>query len=207
VDKVNGGAVLNAVRTRRDVLVLGASAGGLQAVSGLLNRIPPDLAIIKVLVLHRSPYGPNALSEVLTRLSGHRIEEPRDGATITTDRVYLAPRDMHLTMTPDRLKLNRGVKEHSTRPAVDPLFRSAAIAFGPRVVGILLSGAGDDGVIGLLRIKAAGGMALVQTPSEAEHAWMPTNALRFDRVDAALEIGRLGPVVTALARGDAVPPV
>src|SRR4051812_25213413 len=135
----NGGKVLNAARERRDVLVLGASAGGLQAVSGLLRRIPPDLAMIKVLVLHRSPYGPNTLPEVLMRLSGHRVEEPQDGAMIATDRVYLAPRDMHLTVTPDQLKVNRGVKEHSTRPAVDPLFRSAAIAFGSRVVGMLLS--------------------------------------------------------------------
>jgi two-component system, chemotaxis family, protein-glutamate methylesterase/glutaminase len=202
----DGGTVLNAARTRRDVLVLGASAGGLQAVSGLLRRIPTDLPVVKLLVLHRSPYGPPTLAEVLARLSGHRIEEPANGAMITTDRVYLAPRDMHLTVKADRMRVSRDVKEHSTRPAVDPLFRSAAVAFGPRVIGILLSGAGDDGVMGLLRIKAAGGMALVQTPSEAEHAWMPTNALRFDRVDAALEIGRLGPVVTALARGDAVRP-
>jgi two-component system chemotaxis response regulator CheB len=202
----NGGTVLNAARTRRDVLVLGASAGGLQAVSSLLCKIPVDLPIFKFLVLHRSPYGPPTLAAVLGRLSGHHIEEPHDGAVITTGRVYLAPRDAHLTVTPDTMKITRGVKEHSTRPAVDPLFRSAAIAFGPRVVGILLSGAGDDGVIGLLRIKAAGGMALVQTPSEAEHAWMPTNALRFDRVDAALDVRHLGPAVSAFARGDAVRP-
>jgi two-component system chemotaxis response regulator CheB len=111
---------------------------------------------------------------------------------------------MHLTLTPERAVVVRGVREHSTRPAVDPLFRSAAAAFGRRVVGVLLTGAGDDGVPGLMRIKAAGGIALVQLPSEAEIASMPTNALRHDMVDAALPLDRMGPVLTGLVRGQSI---
>jgi two-component system chemotaxis response regulator CheB len=196
--------VLNASSVVRDVLVMGASAGGIRAVSRLLRGLPEGLDVIKALVLHRSPYASSSLVEVLERLSGQRVNEPTTGQPLPRCIVQLAPADMHLTLTPEHAVVERSVREHSTRPAVDPLFRSAAASFGPRVVGVLLTGAGDDGVLGLIRIKAAGGIALVQLPSEAEHAWMPTNALRHDMVDAALPLDMMGGVIGALARGERI---
>jgi len=198
------GVMLNAAEVARDVIVVGASAGGIAAASALFRMIPSDLLAIKAVVLHRSPYASTRLASVLERLSGQHVIEPEDGARLVPGAVYLAPADMHLTLARDHAVLTRGVHEHSTRPSVDPLFRSAAAAFGRRVLGILLSGAGDDGVLGLMRIKAAGGIAIVQWPGEAEHASMPTNALRHDRVDAALPLHKMAAVIPCLARGERV---
>ncbi len=196
--------VLNSSRTVRDVIVVGASAGGIVAASRVFRGLPEGLDAIMALVLHRSPYASSKLAEVLERMSGQKISEPLNGHPLARCTVQLAPADMHLMLTPEHVVVSRGAREHSTRPAVDPLFRSAAAAFGPRVVGVLLTGAGDDGVLGLSRIKAAGGITLVQLPSEAEHASMPTNALRHDMVDAALPLDRMGAVLGALARGECI---
>jgi two-component system, chemotaxis family, protein-glutamate methylesterase/glutaminase len=195
---------VNAARVVRDVIVIGASAGGIQAVSRLLQLLPHDLSAIIAVTQHRSPFGQGQLARVLERSSGRAIIEPSSGDALVPDRVYLAPRDMHLLLVDGRAVTQRGAKEHYTRPAVDRLFSSAAESYGPRVVGVLLSGAGDDGVAGLMHIKAKGGVSLVQAPSEAEHAWMPTNALRFDRVDAALPLRLLASTLALLAAGEVV---
>jgi two-component system chemotaxis response regulator CheB len=118
--------------------------------------------------------------------------------------IYLAPRDRHLLFEAGHLRLDGGPREHHTRPAVDPLFVSAAQAFGPRVVGVVLTGTGDDGVHGLIAIKAAGGLSLVQDPQEARHPTMPLNAITRDRVNAALPVGDLARVIAALVEGKAV---
>jgi two-component system, chemotaxis family, protein-glutamate methylesterase/glutaminase len=195
------GIVLNSSGLVRDVVVVGASAGGIPAVSRMFRGMPDGLQVIKALVMHRSPYASPNLASVLERLSGQRVIEPASGQHMPPCIVHLAPADMHLTLTPTHAVVSRSVREHSTRPAVDPLFRSAAAAYGPRVVGVLLTGAGDDGVLGLMRIKAAGGIAIVQSPEEAEYASMPTNALRYDLVDAALRLDMIGPVLEELAQG------
>ena len=119
-----------------------------------------------------------------------------------TKRVYTAPRDQHLLVEDGAVRLSHGPKEHRTRPAIDPLFRSAAEAYGPRVVGVLLTGFGDDGVPGFIEIKKAGGLTLVQDPTEAQHPTMPRTAIAEDDVDAVLRIEGLAKAIVALAAGE-----
>ena len=118
---------------------------------------------------------------------------------------YVAPADCHMMFERDRIALSGGTKEHHTRPAVDPLFTSAALAYGPRVVGVVLTGGGHDGMRGLLEVTRAGGLSLVQKPSEAEHASMPEYAIAHDHVRAALTVDKIGDALVLLARGGAVP--
>jgi two-component system chemotaxis response regulator CheB len=116
----------------------------------------------------------------------------------------VAPRDQHLSIDGPTLRLSRGPKEQHCRPAIDPLFRSAAASHGKRVVGILLSGTGDDGVSGLIAISAAGGVSLVQDPDEASYPQMPRSGIINDRVQAALPVADIAETVAALARGETV---
>ena len=116
----------------------------------------------------------------------------------------MAPRDHQLRIEGATLRLPRGAKEHHCRPAIDPLFRSAAASHGQRVVGILLSGMGDDGVSGLIAISAAGGVSLVQAPDEAAYPQMPRSGIINDRVQAALAVADIAETIAALARGEAV---
>jgi two-component system chemotaxis response regulator CheB len=134
-----------------------------------------------------------------------RVVEPVDGDCLQRGFVYIAPADCHMTFELERICLDRGVKEHHTRPAVDPLFASAALAYGPRVVGVVLTGGGHDGMQGLLDVTEAGGLSLVQKPSEAEHASMPEYAIAHDHVRAALAVDEIGDALVLLARGGAVP--
>jgi two-component system chemotaxis response regulator CheB len=197
---------LNGERIARDVITIGASAGGFQALTGLLSRIPEDIPAVIALVLHRSPYSQGALAMVLERLTGRRFFEPTGGEPLERGRIYLAPRDQHMLLENDGVFVERGAKEHATRPAVDPLFRSAAASYGPRVVGVLLSGAGDDGVVGLIHVKRSKGLSLVQAPEQAEHPSMPVNAIRFDSVDAILPVDQLAMALSSLAQGASFEP-
>ncbi len=134
-----------------------------------------------------------------------RVVEPTDGDALTRGVVYIAPADCHMTFEHDSIALDGGAKEHRTRPAVDPLFTSAAIAYGRRVVGVVLTGGGHDGMQGLLDVTTAGGLSLVQKPSEAEHASMPEYAIAHDHVRAMLTVDEIGDALVLLARGGAVP--
>ena len=134
-----------------------------------------------------------------------RVVEPTHGAPLTRGFVYIAPADCHMTFEQGSIVLAGGAKEHHARPAVDPLFSSAAQAYGPRVVGVVLTGGGHDGMQGLLDITTAGGLSLVQKPSEAEHASMPTYAIAHDHVRAELTVDEIGDALVLLARGRVVP--
>jgi two-component system chemotaxis response regulator CheB len=194
--------VINADRRVRDVICLGASAGGLQAASGLLRRLPADLPAVVALVIHRSPTFDSHLAYLLGRSTGLPVCEPKDGDPITAGRVYVAPRDLHMTVASDRWRLVRGAKMHWTRPAVDPLFASAADRFGPRCVGVLLSGGGADGVTGLIAIHAAGGLSIAQNPAEAQNPSMPVRAIHEDHLDAVMSIEEIAAAVSAMAVGE-----
>ena len=196
--------MINAQRVKRDVIVLGASAGGVQPLKDLLQLLPPDLPAIVAIVLHRSPYHETRLPMVLGRHALLSVLEPADRDPVLSGAVYVAPRDQHMLFTDGVVRLNRGPREHHTRPAIDPLFRSAAEAYGPRVVGVLLSGMGSDGVSGLIAIKKAGGVSLVQHPGEARFEKMPCTAIAEDDVDAMLTVDDLAVVLPALGRGEAV---
>jgi two-component system chemotaxis response regulator CheB len=190
---------------RRDVIVLGASAGGVAALRELLAKLPEQLDASVALVLHRSPVFESALASVLGWRAPLPVIEAVDEMPFARGCVYVAPRDQHLRIDGATLRLSRGPKEQHTRPAIDPLFRSAATSHGKRVVGVLLSGTGDDGVSGLIAITAAGGLSLVQDPSEAAYPQMPRSALINDRVEAALPVAEIADVLAQLARGKSVP--
>ena len=197
-------AVINSERRRRDVVVIGASAGGVIGLRELFAKLPIDLEAAVAVVLHRSPVAETALAPVLGWRSALPVMEAADAMPFQRGHVYVAPRDQHVQIEGATLRLARGPKEHHTRPAIDPLFRSAATSMGKRVVGVLLSGTGDDGVSGLISITAAGGVSLVQDPSEAEYPQMPRNAILKDRVQGALPVAELADVLIQLARGDVV---
>ena len=196
--------VINSERVRCDVVVIGASAGGVTALRELFGKLPSDLEAAIAVVLHRSPVAETPLAPVLGWRSSLPVMEAVDAMPFQRGNIYVAPRDQHLRIDGATLRLSRGPKEHHTRPAIDPLFRSAATSMGTRVVGVLLSGTGDDGVSGLISITAAGGVTLVQDPSEAAYPQMPRSAILKDRVQGALAVADIADVLMQLARGDVV---
>jgi len=195
---------LNSEGIKRDVIVIGASAGGVPALMQLFAALPPGLPAIIGVVLHRSAI-PGQLVQVLGRRSALPVIEPEGRTSVKPGTIYLAPSDHHLLFERAAVTILRGPKEHSTRPAVDPLFRSAAAAYGSRVVGALLTGCGEDGVSGLLHISERQGLTLAQDPDEAYMPYMPLNALRFDHVSAVFSLSDMAKVMAALAAGEKVP--
>ena len=197
-------ATVNSERIKRSIVVIGASAGGVTALAQLFASLPSNLPAVIGVVLHRGT-APSALAAVLGRRSALPIIEPHENQrTLKRGTIYLAPADHHLVFEAGGALIHRGPKEHSTRPAVDPLFRSAAAGFGRRVVGVLLTGCGEDGVSGLISISRVSGLALVQDPAEAYMPFMPINALRFDDVAAHLSLRQMALVLNALTNGRAV---
>jgi two-component system chemotaxis response regulator CheB len=196
--------MLNAEGIKRDIVVIGASAGGVEALMQLFRQLPANLPASIAVVIHRSPVQRSNLTKVLGGHAALPVAEPAYGELFQKGRIYLAPADHHLTLNHRHLHVTRGPKEHMTRPAVDPLFRSAAASYGSRTVGIVLTGGGDDGVSGLIAIKQANGLALVQDPSDAKISAMPSNAVRFDHVDRVLPLERIPAVLTALVQGEMV---
>ena len=198
---------INREGIKRDVVVIGASAGGVSALSELFAALPSDLAAVIGVVLHRSA-APGELARVLGRRSALPIIEPAVEPAVKMPvrkaHIYLAPPDHHLLFEEDSVVVQRGPKEHSTRPAIDPLFRSAALTYDRRVIGILLTGCGEDGVSGLIAITDAGGLTLAQDPKEAYMPYMPMNAVQFDRVAGVFPLRRMAGVVNTLVAGRSV---
>ena len=196
---------MNADGLVRDVFCLGASAGGLHALSGILTRLPEDLPAVIAIVMHRSPTVESYLVALLNRRASLPVMEPADRDPVVPGHIYLAPRDVHLIVEADRWRLVRGPKLHWTRPAVDPLLVSAADRFGARCVGILLSGGGADGVAGLIAIKARGGLSIAQDPVEAQDPSMPIHAIHEDDTDAIMKTEEIAAAMSALAAGESFP--
>ena len=190
----------NSEGTKRDVIVIGASAGGVTALGELFAALPAAFPALMGVVLHRRTV-PGELAHVLGRKSALPVVEPTGRGPLEAGAIYLAPPDHHLLFEPGIVTAHRGPKEHSTRPAIDPLFRSAAASYGERVVGILLTGCGEDGVSGLIAISQASGVTLAQDPEEAYMPYMPLNALRFDEVVGVFALRDMASAVVALAEG------
>jgi two-component system, chemotaxis family, protein-glutamate methylesterase/glutaminase len=174
---------------RRDIVVIGASAGGLTPLCTLIQGLPTELPAAVFVVLHVG--SASALHEVLRRCGRTNVIRAEDGQPIEEGRVYVAPPSVHLALAPDSVRLSHGPRENRHRPSIDVLFRSASQHFGPRVVGVLLSGALDDGAAGLFSIKARGGLALVQEPDNAAVPDMPRAALRLVDVDHCAPVTKL----------------
>jgi two-component system, chemotaxis family, protein-glutamate methylesterase/glutaminase len=185
----------------RDIVVIGASAGGIDGLSRIVAKLAPDLPAAVFVVVHIAPHSPGYLAEILTRLGPLPAKNARNGERFTNGAIYVAPPDHHLLLQADRRMLVvRGPRENRTRPAVDPLFRSAALAFGPRVIGVVLSGGLDDGTAGLRGVKMCGGTTVVQDPADALVDSMPVSALRNVTVDHCKPARELGALITKLVK-------
>jgi len=160
----------------RDIVVIGASAGGLEALKGILGGLPPDLEAAVMIVLHTASHAKSLLPQILERAGKLPVSHPSDGEPIERGRVYIAPPSFHMIVEDGVLRVLHGPRENLHRPAIDPLFRSAAAAYGPRVIGVILTGMLDDGTAGLMVVSASGGKAIVQNPETALYPGMPRSA-------------------------------
>lgn len=167
----------------RNIVVIGCSVGGVEALQKLVAGLPETFPASIFVVLHLSPQSTSVLPQILARVGNLPAVHPRDNDPIRVGHIYIAPPDNHLILEDGRVRVTHGPKENRHRPAVDPLFRSAARWHGQRVIGVVLTGSLDDGTAGLLAIKKRGGIAIVQDPAEAMAPGMPQSALDVVSVD------------------------
>lgn len=181
-----------------DIVVIGASAGGLEAFEKLVSQLPPDFPAAIFIVWHISPNHPSLLPQILGRVASLAVTHAVDQEPIKQGHVYIAPPDHHLLVERGVVRLSHGPKENRFRPAIDVLFRSAALAYGRRVIGIVLSGSLGDGAAGLYAIKERGGIAIVQDPSDARHPSMPRAAMKATPIDYCLPIAQMSDLLMQL---------
>lgn len=182
-----------------DIIVIGAAAGGLEALDTLIGRLPADLGVSIFIVQHMAPDdSSDALTRRLTRHKALDVRLAMEGERITPGRIYLAHADNHLLLKAGKVLVRKGARENRNRPGVDPLFRSAAVAYGPRVIGVVLTGMLDDGTAGLIAIKRCGGITLVQDPKDAAYAGMPQSALNNLDVDFCVPVAEMGQLLVEL---------
>lgn len=189
----------------RRIIVIGASAGSMEALREVCGGLPRDLPAAVFVVVHTGPSSPRVMPQVLDKVGGIPADYGRDNESISMGRIYIAPPDRHMLLTPRHIEITAGPKENGFRPAVDPLFRSAARAFGKQVCGVILSGGLDDGSEGMREIKAAGGAAIVQDPEQALFRSMPMNAILHVEVDHVLRSQQIPAMLVELANRPAAP--
>jgi two-component system chemotaxis response regulator CheB len=193
----------------RDVIAIGASAGGLDVLFELAAELPATLPAALFVVLHRPTGAPSSLPELLNERGKMKARYPLHQERIAPGSIYIAPPDNHLVVRPGALEVVRGPKENGHRPSVDTLFRSASAAYGSRVVGVVLSGYQDCGTAGMMSIKARGGISVVQDPRSAHATEMPQSVLKrvpVDHVVAPRELAQLLVRLTSEAAGPAQQP-
>ena len=183
------------------LVVIGASAGGVRALQVLAAQLDPGFAAPLLVVQHVGSH-PSMLPALLARSGPLPAAHAQDGVRLEPGRIYVAPPDRHMVVDGDLIRVNHGPREHHTRPAVDPLFRSAAVSFGPAAVGVVLTGFLDDGTAGLQAIKRCGGRAVVQDPDDAEAPSMPLSALRYVEVDHCVPLSTMGALLASLVAAD-----
>jgi two-component system chemotaxis response regulator CheB len=191
----------------KDIIVIGASAGGVEALQRLCAALPADLPASVFIAQHLSPSARSMLPQLLDRASPLRAISPVDGQAIEHGHIYVGGPDHHMLLREGRVLMRRGPLENRTRPAANALFRSAAIHYGGRVIGVVLTGLLDDGTDGLITIKAAGGLSVVQDPEDAEWPSMPRNALKRDHVDHSMPLADIPALLVRLTREEAGPGV
>jgi len=182
------------------IIVIGASAGGFEALKTIVKGLPPDFDASIFIVWHISPNAPSILPQVLNKFNTIYAAQAYNGEEIKPNRIYVAPPDHHMLVEDGKIRITHGPKENRFRPAVDPLFRSAAYAYGNRVIGVILSGALDDGTAGLWTVKHYGGIAIVQNPMDAEVPSMPENAMRVVNIDHSIGVSELPALLVRLSK-------
>jgi two-component system, chemotaxis family, protein-glutamate methylesterase/glutaminase len=184
--------------TPRGVVVIGASAGGVEALTQLAANLPTGLPYAILVALHMPPGGPSVLAKIIDRAGSLSAATPTNGAPLEAGQIYVAAPDRHLLVHDHRALLSEGPTENGHRPAINALFRSAAVNFGPHAVGVLLSGVLDDGILGCQAIQSRGGAVVVQHPEDALFPTMPLNALRAGVVDHQVAASQIGPLLKQL---------
>ena len=184
----------------RDIIAMGGSAGSIEALKRIICSFPADLSAAVFVVVHLAPWHKSDLPAVFSH-DGVLALHPRSGEPIENGRIYVAPPNAHLLIADDRVRLWQGPKENRHRPAINATFRSAAVQFRHRVIGVILSGALDDGTTGLWWIKQFGGVAVVQDPNDAEHPDMPQSAIEHVAVDHVVSADEIGPLLVRLTGG------
>ncbi|HSF42924.1 MAG TPA: chemotaxis protein CheB [Thermoanaerobaculia bacterium] len=182
----------------RDIIVLGASAGGVQALCEVIGRLPPNLPAAVFVVLHIAPHSQSAMPAILSRAGCMPASHPEDGEPIVPGWIYVAPPDRHLAMEDSKVCLLRNAAENGHRPAVDVLFRSAAREYGRRVIAVVMTGNLDDGTAGLALVKRLGGVAVVQDPEDADYPGMPESAITHVEVDYVVPVANIGSLLDRL---------
>ncbi|MBU7583622.1 MAG: chemotaxis protein CheB [Nostoc sp. TH1S01] len=189
------------------LIVIGASAGGVEALTSLVEQLPTDLNAAVAVVLHVHSQSPGVMHYILNSAGKLPAFTAQDGAAIKTGQIYVAPPDHHLLVKPGYLQLTRGPKENHHRPAIDPLFRTAARAYGRRVIAVILTGMLDDGTAGLMAVKMRGGVAIVQNPDDAMYPGMPRSAVEnVEDIDYILPLSEIPSILVDLAN-TAIAPV
>jgi two-component system chemotaxis response regulator CheB len=184
----------------RDIVVIGGSSGALEGIRTILAGIPGGFPASIFVVIHTAAESPGFLNQILKRVTRLTVDYAVDREPLRPGRVYLAPADRHLLVKRDHVRVTRGPRENRFRPAVDPLFRTAAVSHGQRVIGIVLSGGQNDGAVGLRMIKNRGGLAIAQDPHEALVPSMPQSAINHVTVDFVLEAGEIAGAVERLIK-------
>lgn len=183
------------------VVVIGASAGGIEALTRIVRQLPADFAAPIFVVLHIPARPPSLLAHILSREGRIPAKEAEDGEPYRNGVIYVAAPDKHLLIEDGRLRTVRGPRENRHRPAVDPLFRSAALELGPGVIAVILSGTLDDGTAGMMAVKKRGGIAIVQDPADTLYPGMPESALEHVKADYVLTASAIaGELVNILAK-------
>ena len=187
-----------APRYHRDIIVIGASSGGVTALLALAKTLPADFPAPIFVVQHAPADSQSILPQLLSNVSALPAKHPQNGETIRPGVIYVARPDHHLLLEGDQVLVTQGPKENRFRPSIDALFRSAAYTYGPRVIGVVLTGYLDDGTSGLWSVQRMGGLAVVQDPRDAEQPAMPTNALEYVVADYLVPLAGLGSLLVRL---------
>ncbi len=191
----------------RQIVVIGASAGGVDALQKLCAGLPADFPASILIAQHLSASGRSILPRLISRVSALPVVSPEDGQALESGHIYVASPDLHILVRTDRVLMRKGPHENRSRPSVNALFRSAAVAYGAQVVGVVLTGLLDDGTEGLIAIRAAGGLSIVQDPDDAEWPSMPRNALKRDHVNYVAPLADIPALLSRVVREEAGPDI
>jgi len=183
---------------KRDIIVVGASAGGIEALNGLIRSLSKDFQGAIFVVVHIPGDSPSSLPAILTRAGSLKAVHPQDGDMVKPGMIYVAPPDHHMLLEGKTVLIKKGPKENRFRPSIDALFRSAAYTYRERVVGIVLSGMLNDGTSGLWSVKRLGGLGIIQSPDDAQCDSMPINAMEYVKADYTLPASEIGTLLSDL---------